>query len=526
MTPITSSLISVYYKDGLEPLVRLLHEQNVKLYSTGGTQSFIENLGIPVTAVEDLTGYPSIFGGRVKTLHPSVMGGILYRRDLPEDVAQAERHRIPPIDLVVVDLYPFEETRASGASDEDIIEKIDIGGISLIRAAAKNYNDVLIVSSRSQYADVVTLLTEKNGATDLTDRRRYAREAFAVTSHYDTAIQAYFASDKPIADAAQQTPAVATGEVNESVYTFRNLSATHLRYGENPHQQASFYGDLDALFEKLHGKELSYNNLVDVDACVQLIDEFQDGDDAATFAIIKHTNACGIATAQTGKQAYLNALSCDPVSAFGGVIITNTLVDGETAHELNKLFMEILIAPDFSEEALATLKSKKNRILLKRKPTTLPTVMFKTLLNGVLEQDKDDRTEHADDFKTVTTTAPTPDEVRALEFAGKVCKHTKSNTIVLARDGQLLASGVGQTSRVDALRQAIEKAHSFGFDLNGAVMASDAFFPFPDCVEIAGQAGITAVIQPGGSVRDQDSIDYCNQHNIAMVTTGVRHFKH
>ncbi len=524
MTPITSALISVYYKDGLETLVRLLHEQNVKLYSTGGTQSFIENLNIPVTAVEDITGYPSIFGGRVKTLHPSVMGGILYRRDRPEDVEQAEHHTIPPIDLVVVDLYPFEETRASGASDEDIIEKIDIGGISLIRAAAKNYNDVLIVSSRSQYAGVVTLLTEKNGATDLTDRRRYAGEAFAITSHYDTAIQAYFASDKPALDGVSPSPAVATGAVNESVYAFRNLSDNHLRYGENPHQQASFYGDLNALFEKLHGKELSYNNLVDVDACVQLIDEFQDG--GATFAIIKHTNACGIATAQTGKQAYLNALSCDPVSAFGGVIITNTPVDGETAQELNKLFMEILIAPDFSEDALATLKSKKNRILLKRKPITLPTVMFKTLLNGVLEQDKDDRTETAGEFKTVTTKAPTPAEVGGLEFALKVCKHTKSNTIVLARDGQLLASGVGQTSRVDALRQAIEKAHSFGFDLSGAVMASDAFFPFPDCVEIAAQAGITAVVQPGGSVRDQDSIDYCNQHNLTMVTTGVRHFKH
>ena len=524
MTSISSALISVYYKDGLEPLVRLLHQQNVTLYSTGGTQSFIENLGIPVTAVEALTGYPSIFGGRVKTLHPSVMGGILYRRDLPEDRAQAEHHSIPPIDLAVVDLYPFEETVASGASDEDVIEKIDIGGISLIRAAAKNYNDVLIVSSRSQYADVVTLLTEKNGATDLTDRRRYARDAFAVTSHYDTAIQAYFASDRPASDAAPQ--AMATGEANESVYDFRKLSATHLRYGENPHQQASFYGDLNALFEKLHGKELSYNNLVDVDACVQLIDEFRDGDDAATFAIIKHTNACGIATAQTGKQAYLNALSCDPVSAFGGVIITNKPVDGETAEELNKLFMEILIAPDFSEDALATLKSKKNRILLKRKPITLPTVMFKTLLNGVLEQDKDDRTETTDEFKTVTTKAPTDAELRGLEFALKVGKHTKSNTIVLAKDKQLLASGVGQTSRVDALRQAIEKARSFGFDLSGAVMASDAFFPFPDCVEIAGQAGITAVVQPGGSVRDQDSIDYCNQHNIAMVTTGVRHFKH
>ncbi len=511
---ISSALISVFYKDGLEPLVRLLNEQNVKLYSTGGTQAFIEELGIPVTAVEDLTGYPSIFGGRVKTLHPAVMGGILYRRDVPQDLAQAERHQIPPIDLVVVDLYPFEETVASGASDEDVIEKIDIGGISLIRAAAKNYNDVLIVASRNQYADVVTLLTEKNGTTGLTDRREYAGKAFAVTSHYDTAIQAYFAgSPSPKPDA--------TG----TVYDFKTMPASHLRYGENPHQQATFYGDLEAMFEKLHGKELSYNNLVDVDACVNLIDEFTDSDGEA-FAIIKHTNACGIATAPTAKEAYLNALACDPVSAFGGVVITTATVDLETAEELNKLFMEILIAPDYAPEALALLKSKKNRILLKRNTIALPTVMFKTILNGVLEQDKDNQTETTDQFKVVTEKAPTDSENRALEFALKVCKHTKSNTIVLAKEGQLLASGVGQTSRVDALRQAIDKAHSFGFDLNGSVMASDAFFPFPDCVEIAGQAGITAVVQPGGSIRDQDSIDYCNQHDLAMVTTGVRHFKH
>ncbi|WP_020596335.1 bifunctional phosphoribosylaminoimidazolecarboxamide formyltransferase/IMP cyclohydrolase [Spirosoma panaciterrae] len=512
---ISSALISVYYKDGLEPLVRLLHQQNVKLYSTGGTQAFIEQLGIPVTAVEDLTGYPSIFGGRVKTLHPAVMGGILYRRDVPEDLAQAERHRIPPIDLVVVDLYPFEETVASGASDEDIIEKIDIGGISLIRAAAKNYNDVLIVSSRSQYAGVVELLTEKSGTTALTDRRRYAGEAFAVTSHYDTAIQAYFAGEQP----------QGTG-YEGAIYDFKALPANHLRYGENPHQQASFYGDLDAMFDKLHGKELSYNNLVDVDACVGLIDEFPATDSSAAFAIIKHTNACGIATAPTAKEAYLNALACDPVSAFGGVVITNVPVDLATAEELNKLFMEILIAPDYAPEALQLLKSKKNRILLKRNAVELPPVMFKTILNGVLEQDKDNVAETASQFKTVTEKAPTESEVRALEFALKVCKHTKSNTIVLAKEGQLLASGVGQTSRVDALRQAIEKAHSFGFDLNGSVMASDAFFPFPDCVEIASKAGVTAVVQPGGSIRDQDSIDYCNQHGLAMVTTGVRHFKH
>ncbi len=510
---ISSALISVYYKDGLEPLVRLLHEQGVQLYSTGGTQAFIDGLGLPVTAVETLTGYPSIFGGRVKTLHPAVMGGILYRRDQPEDLAQASRHQIPPIDLVVVDLYPFEETVASGAADEDIIEKIDIGGISLIRAGAKNYTDVLIVASRSQYAGVVDLLRETNGQPTLADRRRYAGEAFAVTSHYDTAIQQYFAPRSPIAGAVGANVSPPLGD--------RGVS---LRYGENPHQQAVFYGDLDAMFDKLHGKELSFNNLVDVDACIGLIDEFAP--EQPTFAIIKHTNACGIATAPTAHEAYLNALACDPVSAFGGVLITNVPVDLATAQELNKLFMEILIAPDYDANALAVLQSKKNRILLRRKPVELPATLVKTILNGVLEQDKDNQTEGAAQFKTVTDKAPTDSEVRALEFALKVCKHTKSNTIVLARDGQLVASGVGQTSRVDALKQAIEKAHAFGFDLTGSVMASDAFFPFADCVEIAHQAGIMAVVQPGGSIRDQDSIDYCNQHGMAMVTTGVRHFKH
>lgn len=499
MKKVASALLSVYYKDGLEPIVRLLHDQGVTLYSTGGTQTFIEQLGIPVTAVEDLTGYPSIFGGRVKTLHPTVFGGILYRRDLPEDVAQAQRHQIPAIDMVVVDLYPFEETVASGATADDIIEKIDIGGISLIRAGAKNFADTLIVSSRNQYADVLQILTAKAGATDLTDRRRYAQEAFATTAHYDTAINQYFLGETP-------------------------KPSSVLRYGENPHQQATFHGDLDAMFDKLHGKELSFNNLVDVDACIQLIDEFADGTPA--FAIIKHTNACGVATAPTPKEAYLNALACDPVSAFGGVVVTNRPVDLETAEELNKLFMEILIAPGFAPEAQALLQSKKNRILLRRKPVAMPTRLVKTILNGVLEQDKDSRTETGADFKVVTQKAPTESEVRALEFALKVCKHTKSNTIVLAREGQLLASGVGQTSRVDALKQAIEKAHAFGFDLSGSVMASDAFFPFPDCVEIAGNAGITAVVQPGGSIRDQDSIAYCDQHGLAMVTTGIRHFKH
>jgi phosphoribosylaminoimidazolecarboxamide formyltransferase / IMP cyclohydrolase len=503
MKQIQSALISVYYKDGLAPIVKLLHQHNVKLYSTGGTQTFIEEMGIPVTAVEDLTGYPSIFGGRVKTLHPAVFGGILYRRDHNGDVAQAAEFNIPAIDLVIVDLYPFEETVASGASDEEIIEKIDIGGISLIRAGAKNFADTLIVSSRNQYADVLDVLTQKNGCSELSDRRRYAGEAFATTSHYDTAISNWFAGN-----VSNITPPLKAG--------------TPLRYGENPHQSATFYGDLDAMFDKLHGKELSYNNLVDVDACVGLIDEFTD----TTFAIIKHTNACGIATAPTAKGAYLNALACDPVSAFGGVVITNTTIDLAVATELNKLFMEILIAPAYDAAALELLKSKKNRILLQRKKVELPTKIIKTVLNGILEQDKDLAIESAAQFKTVTTQIPTDKEVRALEFALKVCKHTKSNTIILATENQLLASGTGQTSRVDALRQAIEKAYTFQFDLNGAVMASDAFFPFADCVEIAHQAGITAVVQPGGSIRDQESIDYCNANGLAMVTTGVRHFKH
>ena len=512
---ITSALLSVYHKDGLAPIVETLHRQGVTLYSTGGTQEFIEKMGIPVTPVEDLTTYPSIFGGRVKTLHPKVFGGILYRRDLDDDIQTADAYGIPSIDLVVVDLYPFEATVASGASAEDIIEKIDIGGISLIRAGAKNFQDVLIVSHRGQYGEVLRLLEEKEGKTDLADRRKFAAEAFGVSSYYDTAINAWFLSH-PL-----------QGAGGEAGGDFHALPANPLRYGENPHQQATFYGDLDALFDKLHGKELSYNNLVDVDAAVELIDEFSETvSTAASFVIIKHTNACGVATAPTVREAYLNALACDPVSAFGGVLVTSAKIDLATAEELNKLFMEILIAPDFDEEALALLKSKKNRILLRRKPVEKSGKMFKTILNGVLEQDKDTATETAAQMRTVTEKAPSESEFRALEFALKVCKHTKSNTIVLAKENQLLASGVGQTSRVDALKQAIEKAKSFEFDLNGAVMASDAFFPFPDCVEIAAQAGITAVVQPGGSIKDQDSIDFCNAHGLAMVMTGVRHFKH
>jgi len=500
---ISSALISVFYKDGLDKIVKLLHENDVKLYSTGGTQTFIENLGIPVTAVEDLTAYPSIFGGRVKTLHPKIFGGILHRRSLEDDVTTAARYEIPPIDLVIVDLYPFEETVASGASEEDIIEKIDIGGIALIRGAAKNFEDVLIVSSRNQYDEVFSILSEKGCATDPEDRKHFAKLAFATSSHYDSAIHAWFAG-------------------LDNGGNFRSGKVTPLRYGENPHQSARFYGDLDKMFTQLHGKELSYNNLMDVDACVRLIDEFEE----LTYVIVKHNNACGVASAATPAEAYLNALACDPVSAFGGVIITNGKVDKATATELHNLFFEILIAPEFDEEALEILKKKRDRRLLLRKEVKTSRSQFRTLLNGVLEQDKDLSTEKAAGFKVVTDKAPTEEQNKALEFALKICKHLKSNNVVLARDGQLLASGVGQTSRVDALKQAIEKAAEFGFDLNGAVMASEAFFPFPDCVEIADKAGIKAVVQPGGSIKDQLSIDYCNDHGLAMVMTGVRHFLH
>ncbi|RSK32354.1 bifunctional phosphoribosylaminoimidazolecarboxamide formyltransferase/IMP cyclohydrolase [Hymenobacter metallilatus] len=522
--PIRSALVSVYYKDRLEPLIALLQEHGVTMYSTGGTQQFIEEQGAPVTAVESLTGFPAVFGGRVKTLHPKVFGGILHRRHEAADLREAEQHQIPPIDLVIVDLYPFEETVASGAPEADVIEKIDIGGISLLRAAAKNFRDVLVVSSRDQYAAVTALLQAKGCATDLEDRRHYAAAAFEATSHYDTQIHRYFAESikNEVGTIKNSTNQENT---NNQQSTINNQPATSLRYGENPHQAGTFYGDLNALFDQLHGKQLSYNNLVDVDAAVLLMQEF-DAAGPAACAILKHTNACGVAQADTLQQAYLNAFSCDPVSAFGGVIIVNKPVDAATAEELNKLFFEVLIAPEFAPDALLVLQSKKNRILLRQKPVQLPTKQIKTLLNGVIEQDFDRVVEGAANFRTVTESAPTAEEIAALEFALKVCKHTKSNTIVLARAGQLLASGVGQTSRVDALRQAIEKARSFGFDLQGAVMASDAFFPFPDCVEIAGEVGIRAVVQPGGSIKDQDSINACNRLGMAMVLTGVRHFKH
>ncbi|SIS82188.1 bifunctional phosphoribosylaminoimidazolecarboxamide formyltransferase/IMP cyclohydrolase [Belliella pelovolcani] len=503
---IQSALISVFYKDNLESIIAQLKAQGVTIYSTGGTQQFIEEQGAAVVPVEELTGYPSIFGGRVKTLHPKIFGGILHRRDHEGDISQAREFDIPAIDLVIVDLYPFEETVASGASEADVIEKIDIGGISLIRAAAKNFKDVVIIASKDQYGELEERLKSQDGATTLEDRRYFAAQAFQVSSNYDTHIFNYF----------NQTANIPALKVSEN-------KAKALRYGENPHQAAHFYGDLEALFDQLNGKELSYNNLVDVDAAVALIAEFK-GETA--FAILKHTNACGVAIASSVKEAYQKAFEADTTSAFGGVLVTNQNVDLAAAEEMNSLFFEVLIAPSFDADALDLLKGKKNRILLKQKMDLPGTKQIKTLLNGIIEQDKDLQTESKADFKVATKVAPSEMEMDALVFAAKVCKHTKSNTIILSNSNQLFASGVGQTSRVDALRQAIEKAKSFGFDLKGAVMASDAFFPFPDCVEIASKEGITAVVQPGGSIKDQDSIDFCDANGMSMVMTGVRHFKH
>jgi phosphoribosylaminoimidazolecarboxamide formyltransferase/IMP cyclohydrolase len=502
---IQSALISVFSKEGLEPIVKKLHEQNVTLYSTGGTEDFIKNLGIPVVPVEDVTSYPSILGGRVKTLHPKIFGGILNRQDHEGDVQQMEEFNIPQIDLVIVDLYPFEKTVASGASEADIIEKIDIGGISLIRAAAKNFKDTVIVASVDQYAMLFDLISQQNGATTLADRKLFATKAFHVSSNYDTAIFNYFNTDE-----TYYKESIANGQV--------------LRYGENPHQKGFYFGDFDAMFTKLHGKELSYNNLLDVDAAVNLILEFKK--EKPTFAILKHNNACGLATRDTIKEAYLDALAGDPTSAFGGVLIGNKNIDLATAVEINNLFCEVVIAPSYDEEALTLLQEKKNRIILIQKETELPTKQVRTCLNGILVQDRNNITDTAENLKTVTLTAPTEQEVADLIFASKICKNTKSNTIVFAKNNTLISSGTGQTSRVDALKQAIEKANVFGFDLNGAVMASDAFFPFPDCVEIAKNAGITAVIQPGGSIKDDQSINYCNENKVAMVFTGTRHFKH
>lgn len=503
---IARALISVYNKENLEPIVHRLAKNGVEFVSTGGTQDFIEKSGYPVIPVESLTGYPSIFAGRVKTLHPAIFGGILFRRDEANDLSEAKEHSIGPIDLVIVDLYPFEETLAGGGTEDEIIEKIDIGGVALIRGAAKNFNDVLIVSSRNQYKQLLELLEEKDCASELNDRKKFAAMAFDVTSHYDSAIFSYFNQNQAIPSFKKSIP-----------------SGRTLRYGENPHQRGLFFGNLEDVFEQLHGKELSYNNLVDVDAAVSLVQEFED---ETAFAVIKHTNACGVATGTSVLEAYNKALQADPVSAFGGVLCATKKVDRAAAEEINKLFFEILIAPGYDDEALSILQSKKNRIILLQKKKLAEKHQFKSLLNGVIEQDVDFKTDGQIDLKVVTKRVPSQQETDALLFASKIAKHTKSNTIVLAVNGQLLASGVGQTSRVDALRQAIEKAKSFEFDLKKAVMASDAFFPFPDCVEIAFQQGIMAVIQPGGSVRDQDSINYCDRHGMAMVLTGIRHFKH
>lgn len=504
---IKSALISVFSKEGLEPIVRELNNQNVTIYSTGGTEKFISNLGINVVPVEDVTSYPSILGGRVKTLHPKVFGGILNRQNNDSDVAELLDFDIPQIDLVIVDLYPFEKTVASGASNQDIIEKIDIGGISLIRAAAKNYADVVCVSSVNDYSEFLELLKNKNGVTSEDDRKQFAAKSFNISSHYDSAIFNYFNKNHEI-------PTLKISETDGKI----------LRYGENPHQRGFFFGNFDDIFTKLHGKELSYNNLLDVDAAVNLMSEFKGED--PTFAILKHNNACGFAQRSTIHNAYVDALAGDPVSAFGGILIANTEIDEATANEIHGLFCEVVIAPSFSEKALEVLKGKKNRILLILKDIELPETTVRTCLNGVLVQDRDSKTDQIENLSDATNLKPSERELEDLIFASKICKHTKSNTIVLAKNKQLCASGTGQTSRVDALNQAIHKAQSFNFDLNGAVMASDAFFPFPDCVEIADNAGIKSVIQPGGSIKDQLSIDYCNENNIAMVFTGTRHFKH
>ena len=502
---IKSALISVFHKDGLEPLVKELHKNNVTIYSTGGTEKFIKELSIPVTAVEDLTSYPSILGGRVKTLHPKVFGGILNRQDHDGDISEMSEYNIPQIDLVIVDLYPFEKTVSSGASEQDIVEKIDIGGISLIRASAKNFKDTFTISSMDQYEEFLQLYKTNNGSSSLSERKKFAAKSFNISSHYDTAIFNYFNEDEVVFKASE------------------TISKT-LRYGENPHQKGYFFGDLDAMFDKLHGKELSYNNLLDIDAAVNLMNEFLGED--PTFAILKHNNACGFAQRKTISKAYVDALAGDPVSAFGGVLISNTNIDKATADEIHTLFCEVVIAPSYDDDALTILKGKKNRVVLIQKNVEVSNQIVRTSLNGLLVQDKDTKTDTLEDLSYATISKPSEKELEDLLFASKICKHTKSNTIVLVKDKQLYASGTGQTSRVDALRQAIEKATNFGFDLQGSAMASDAFFPFPDCVEIAKLAGIGSVIQPGGSIKDQLSIDYCNENNVSMVMTGTRHFKH
>ncbi len=504
---ITSALVSVYHKDGLEPVVKKLNELGVTLYSTGGTQKFINDLGIDVIAVEDLTDYPSILGGRVKTLHPKVFGGILNRQENKNDVKEMETFAIPQIDVVIVDLYPFEKTVANGAEEQDIIEKIDIGGISLIRAAAKNFSDTMCISSMEDYAPFLKIISENNGVISLADRKQFAAKAFNVSSHYDTVIFNYFNTDQ-----------------NSSSLKISETTANVLRYGENPHQKGFFYGDFHAMFDTLHGKELSYNNLLDVDAAVNLMAEFFG--ETPTFAILKHNNACGISQRDTICKAYVDALAGDPVSAFGGILISNSEIDDETALEIHKLFCEVVIAPSYSEKALEILKGKKHLRILLQKEALVTKEIIRSCLNGLLVQNKDNKTDTLENLSFVTNHKPSERELNDLIFASKICKNTKSNTIVLVKGNQLCASGTGQTSRVDALKQAIEKANSFNIDLNGAVMASDAFFPFPDCVEIANKAGIKAVIQPGGSIKDELSINYCNDNTMGMVFSGIRHFKH
>jgi phosphoribosylaminoimidazolecarboxamide formyltransferase/IMP cyclohydrolase len=502
---ITSALVSVYNKEKLAPVIQKLDDFGIRIYSTGGTRNYIERMGVQCTAVEDVTEYPSIFSGRVKTLHPRIFGGILARRDSAEDQKEASTYGVPFIDLVVVDLYPFEDTLERNPSEEEIIEQIDIGGIALIRAAAKNYRDVLVIPSKDYYDGLIHILEENQGGTTLEERKHYALEAFNVSSHYDTVIFNHFNQD-----------------FNKQAFKQSYIAPAPLRYGENPHQRGIFFGRFDKLFDQLHGKQISYNNLIDIDAAVHLINDFPP----RTFGILKHNNPCGLATRHDLTQAWKDALAGDPVSAFGGILISNGLIDEETAREINKLFFEVIIAPSYNENALEILKSKKNRIILVQKSAFLPRRCYRSLLNGVIVQDKDLRTEYPTDLKTVTNRVAGEQELEDLLFANKVVKHTKSNAIVLARDQQLLASGMGQTSRIDALKQAIEKARGFGFDLSGAVMASDAFFPFKDSVELACQYGIKTIIQPGGSKRDQESIDYCNEHQMTMVFTGVRHFRH
>ncbi|MEA3316951.1 MAG: bifunctional phosphoribosylaminoimidazolecarboxamide formyltransferase/IMP cyclohydrolase [Bacteroidota bacterium] len=502
---IKSALISVFDKENIEPIIKKLHSLDIKIFSTGGTKKVIEEIGVPVTAVEEITDYPSILGGRVKTLHPKIFGGILARRNNEADKQDIAKYNIPEIDLIIVDLYPFEDTLASGAEEQEIIEKIDIGGISLIRAAAKNYKDTLILSSKNQYGKLLNILDKKDGETSVTERKEFAMEAFNVSSHYDTAIFNYFNTD-----------------FQKPVFKESYSEGVQLRYGENPHQKGFYYGDFNKLFDQVHGKQISYNNLLDIDAAVNLISDFSD----ITFAIMKHNNACGLASRDKLINAWKDALAGDPVSAFGGILICNVILDKATAEEIDKLFFEVIIAPEYEDEALEILKKKKKRIILIQKETKLPQVQYKSLLNGAVVQDKDSKVEVKTDLKTVTKRNLTNSEIEDLLFANKIVKHSKSNTIVLAKNKQLCASGVGQTSRVDALKHAVEKANNFNLELKDAVMASDAFFPFADSVEIANKAGICAVVQPGGSIRDKDSIEYCDKNNMVMAFTGTRHFKH